>query len=225
MLVSEFTSLVYGEMDADGSNRWSPDLVVLTGGMISTNEWSDIVNQNRYYRFAQVPVTTDDQGRIAIADLTTGTGDTTQNFYRMLTGPTDGNILWTETDFNTVPLGTMQGNQAPNAYTYYLAGDYFQLLPVQAGLALTCFVNWTPLSISQLAGAPSAITFPAGYELLLVYMTAATLLMKGGAESQAASDLMTLCDGIRKNMLSDIARRTTRPTFAVFQDGARDWGG
>lgn len=225
MLVSEFITNVQSYMDAEGSNRWSPALIQQVGGMISNNEWSDIINQNQYYRFAQVPVTCDSEGRIAIADLTTGSGDTTQYFYRVLSGPTDGNFIWQETDFAAVPLGTQQGAQFPNQYQYYLAGDYFQLLPPQAGLQLTVPVNHVPPTIAQLAGPTSVIPFVPNYEFLLVWMTAATLLMKGGSESQAASDLMTLSDGARKNMLGDVGRRTTRPTFAIYTDPASAWNG
>lgn len=225
MIVSEFITAVLGYMDAEGSTRWSPDLITQIGGMISNNEWSGIINQNRFYRFNQLSVTTDANGAIPISSLTTGSGDTTRYFYRMLTGPTDGNILWTETDFSIVPLATLAGNQSPNQYQYYLAGDVFQLLPVQVGQVMTCFVNWVPPSISQLASPASTIDFVTNYEYLLVWMTAATLLMKGGAESQAASDLMTMSVGARENMLGDIGRRTTRPTFALFPDSSAAWGG
>lgn len=226
MLRSEFVTAVKSYMDAEGSARWPDDLIVAIGGITSQNEWSDIINQNRFYRFATRSVTTDSDGRVAIADLTTGSGDSTEYFYRVLVGFSDGNILWTETDFNYVPMATQTGYQVPNRYQYYLAGDYFQLLPVQASLGpLSCQVNHTPPTVAQLAGDSSVVRFPSGYEYILVWVTAATLLMKGAAESRAASDLMQLADGARKNMLGDIARRSARPTSAVFQDSATSWGG
>lgn len=223
MLVSEFTDAVLGYMDAEGSNRWSPAVIVAAGGIVSTSEWSDIINQNRYYKFAQRTVTTDSQGRIALADLSSGAGDSAQYFYRLLPGLTDGNLLYSETTFANVPLAALQGSQSPFQYQYYYIGDYFQILPVQSGLILYAPVNWTPPSISQLAGPGSTIPFVTGYEQILVWMTAATLLMKGAAESQAASDLMSLSDGARKNMLGDLARRTTMPTFAIYPDTAAAW--
>lgn len=226
MLRSEFITAVKSYMDAEGSARWPDDEIIALGGIVSQNEWSDILNQNRFYRFGTRSVTTDSEGRIAIADLTTGSGDSTEYFYRVLVGFSDGNILWTETDFNYVPMATQTGYQVPNRYEFYLAGDYFQLLPVQASLGpLTCQVNHTPPSISQLASDASTIRFPTGYEYIPVWVTAGTLLMKGAAESRAASDLMQLADGARKNMLGDIARRSARPTQAVFQDSASAWGG
>lgn len=224
MLVSEFTDAVKVYMDAQGSNRWDPTTIIGAGGIVSTNEWSDIINQNRFYKFAQRTVVTDSLGRIAISDLDSGAADSKQYFYRMLPGLTDGSTLYGETDFDYVPMATQLSTQTFPPQ-YYLAGDYFQVLPVQAGLTLYAPVNWTPASIAQLAGPTSPIPFPVGYEYILVWVTAATLLMVGASESQAASDLMSLADGARKNMLGDIARRTTRPTFAVFTDSAASWGG
>ncbi len=221
----DFQNNVLSFMDAESSNRWTSAIIQSVGGIVSQNEWSDIVNQNQYYRFGTRSVTTDSQGRVAIADLNSGSDDTTEYFYRVLIGFTDGNTLWTETDFRYVPLATQTNYQNPYAYSYYLAGDYFQILPVAVGTTLTVAVNHTPPTIAQLAGDTSIVPFPSGYEWILVWVTAATLLMKGAAESQAASDLFSLAADARTNMLGDIARRTTRPTLALYQDSARSWGG
>jgi hypothetical protein len=221
----EFQNNVLNFMDAESSARWSPALIQSVGGIVSLNEWSDILNQNQYYKFATRSVTTDANGCVSVASLTTGSGDTVQTFARVVGPFTDGNILWTETDYRYVPLATQSNYQTPASYQYYLAGDNFQLLPVQSGLALTVVVNYIPATIAQLAGDSSTVIFPSGYEWILVWVTAATLLLKGGAESQAASDLYSLADDARKNMLSGIARLTTRPTFALFQDDPGNWGG
>lgn len=225
MIVSDFITAVQAYMDAENSLRWTPALITQIGGIVSQNEWSDIVNQNPYYRFGVRSVTTDSSGRVPISQLNNGSGDTTEYFYRLLAGFTDGNTQWTETDFRSVPLGTQANVSTPYERVFYLAGDYFQLLPVAAGTALTVAVNHTPPNIAQLAGVASSIPFPTGSEYILVWVTAATLLLKGASESQAASDLFSLADSARKNMLGDIARRTTRPTFAIFTDSAADWGG
>ncbi len=221
----EFQNNVLSFMDAESSARWTPELILSVAGIVSQNEWSDIVNQNQYYRFAQRSVTTDSQGRVAIADLNSGSGDSAEYFYRVLIGFTDGNTLWTETDFRYIPLATQTNYQNPYVYSFYLAGDYFQIIPVAVGTALTVAVNHTPPTIAQLAGDTSVVPFPNGYEWILVWVTAATLLLKGAAESQAASDLFALADSARKNMLGDIARRTTRPTLALYQDSPSAWAG
>lgn len=210
-------------MDAEGSTRWSPAQIIQAGGIVCQSEWSDLLNQNRFYKFGQRTVTTDSNGLVSLASLNSGSGDSAQYFYRLLS-LSDANYLYRETDFNYVPMATVVGFQSPFEYLYYYAGDNFQVLPVQSNVTMTAFVNWTPPTIAQLAGDDSVITFPSGYELVLVWVTAATLLMKGAAESQAASDLLSLASDARRNMQGDIARRTTRPTFAVFQDSAASWG-
>lgn len=221
----EFQNNVTNFMDAETSVRWSTALILSVAGIVCQNEWSDILNQNQYYTFGTRSVTTAAGGTVAISDLNAGSGDAAQYFYRVLVGFTDGSVLWKETDFRYVPLGTQQNYQNPYEYLYYLSGNYFQLLPVATGTVLTVQVNYTPPTIAQLAGDDSVVQFVAGYEWILVWVTAATLLLKGGTESQAASDLMTLADGARKNMLGDIGRRTTRPNFALYQDSASAWAG
>lgn len=193
--------------------------------MVSQAEWTGILNQNPYYRFANRSVTTDSSGRIAISDLSSGTGDSREYFYRMLVGPTDGNVLWRETDLRSVPLGTQSSAQSPSEYLFYLAGDYFQLLPVASGTALTVAVNHVPPTIAQLAGEDSTVVFPTSYEYVAVWTTAGTLFMKGGAETGAAADLFALASDARRRMLADIGRRTTRPSFALFSDSPAAWGG
>ncbi len=221
----EFQNNVLNFMDAESSDRWTPALIQSVGGIVSQTEWSGIMDQNQYYHFSQLSVTTDSDGRVALSDLDSGSGDTAQYFNKLLVGFTDGNTLWVETDFRYVPLATQTNWQNPYEYSYYLSGAYFQILPVASGTALTATLNWLPANIAQLAGDDSVIPFPRGYEWILVWVTAATLLLKGGAESQAASDLFSLADSARKQMLGSIARLTTRPTSALLQDSPQSWGG
>lgn len=221
----EFETNVKSFMDADGSTRWSAATIQSVGGIVSLSEWSGILEQNQYYRFARRSVTTDASGRVALSALDSGSGDSAEYFNRVLVGFTDGNTLWSETDFRYVPMATQTNWQSPYAYAYYLQGEYFQLLPVASGTALTVTVNYTPPTIAQLAGDSSVIPFPRGYEWVLVWQTAATLLLKGGAESQAAADLFALADTTRRQMLGSVARLTTRPTSALLQDARSDWGG
>lgn len=225
MTRDEFVANVRQFMDAESSTRWTDPFILAVGGTVCQTEWSEILDTNQYYRVGTRSVTTDSAGRVAIADLTTGSGDSTENFYRLLTGLTDGNILWTQTDLGYVPLGTQTNFQSPYQYLYYLAGEYFQLLPVQSGLALTVQVSHTPPTVAELTSGSSVLDFPRGYEQIVAWVTAATLLLKGAAESQAASDLFSLADSARSNFLGNIGRRTTRPTSPIFQDSAASWGG
>ncbi len=204
--------------------RWDKTTINAVGGNVFQEEWSNILDANQAYRFAKVSVTTDANGAVAVANLTTGAGDTAQNFYRVLSGFSDGTVLYRETDYRNVPLGTTTNYNSPWDYLYYLAGANFQILPVQASLALTCWVNWTPPRIDQLSGDSVAIDFPDGAEYLLVWQTAARLLLKGGVQTDAAQALSALANEARKNLLARIGRLTTRPNFLMFADRASTWG-
>lgn len=224
--VQQYVDATRSFMDAETSTRWSDAEIIAVGGLVFNTEWSGILNTNQYYRLNNVAVTTDSSGRIAIADLTTGSGDTAKRFYRVLTGPSDGNILWKETDLRYVPLGTQTNYQNPYEYLYYLAGsDYFQLLPVASGTALTMTVNWTPTSIADLAGVSSTIDFPAGSEYILPWTAAGSLLLKGGTEAAAATNLFSLANDARKQMLGSVGRLTVRPSSALYNDSPAAWGG
>lgn len=225
MTRDEFVANVRQYMDAESSTRWTEPLILAVGGTVCQTEWSEILAQNQYYRCATRTVTTDSQGRVAIADLTTGSGDSTEYFYRLLTGFTDGYTLYTQTDLEYVPLATQTNYQSPFQNLFYLAGDYFQLLPVQSSITLTVQVNHTPPTVAELSSGSSTITIPRGYEWVLVWVTAATLLLKGAAESAAASDLFSLAESARLSNLADLARLTTRRTTPIFQDSAGEWGG
>lgn len=237
MTKTQFVSQVINALDATGIDanlaastttpRWDSTTILVVGSNVMSEEWGNILNQNADYRFNSVSVTTDSSGRIAIADLTTGSGDTKKNFYRVLSGPTDGNVLYRQTDFRNVPLATISNYNSPWDYLYYLSGsDYFQCLPVASGTALTVVVNWTPPVVNDLSAGSVVLDYPTNSEMVLVWRTAAKLLIgKGGDESGAAAALDALADDARVQLLGSIARLTTRPTALGFQDLAMHWGG
>lgn len=221
-----FISNVRSYMDAEGAPRWSNALITSVADIVLTNEWSDILNANRYYRFSLVSVTTDSDGRVPFADLSTGTGDDAQYFFRVLDeGFTDGNNIWTEVQFRDVPFATIINTQWNSSYAFYPAGEYFQMLPLMPSLALTAAVNYTPPVLSQLASDTSVVPYPDKYEWIPVWQTAATLLLKGGSQADSASLLAGLAKDARQNMLAHIARATTKPTSALYVDGPAEWNG
>lgn len=205
-------------MDAEFSVRWSPTVVQAVCNAVHDGEWSEILTAAPTYTFAQRSVTSDSNGQVTLTDLNSGTGDSQQLWYRILTVD-DGTNVYGETRFQDVPLarGTIERG-------YYLVGDILQLLPRQA-VALTVSVNYKPTSVSALASGASIVTFPENSEWLLAYEAAATLLLKGGAESGAAADLKRLAEGERSRMLNDLRRRTINPTRLSYPDGRSDWAG
>lgn len=211
-------------MDAVGSPRWSDETIKTVLNGVFDEEWSNILNAAPYYTFQQLSLTTDSNGQIPFSSLSTGGGDNQQNFYRILS-VSDGNVLYDETQFQYVPLATTTNYLPTYPRLYYYVGTNVQILPVATGTSLYIAVNYKPTAISDLASDTSVIDFPSANELLLAAHAAYKLLLKGGAEAQAASNYKRLADDERQTMLDDLRRRTINPTRMAYPDQKYDWSG
>jgi len=211
-------------MDAVGSTRWSDATIKLVLNNVFDGEWSNILNAAPYYRFAIRQTTTDASGQFAFTTLSSGSGDTEQNFYRIMS-VSDGNALYGQTRFQDVPLATTTNYLPTYPRLYYIAGQSVQILPVAASVALYVGVNYKPTAISDLAGDASIIDYPDNSHLVLVWQAAALLLLKGGTEAAAAANLKAMADDNRKSLLDDIRRMTINPTLMAYPDQKYAWGG
>jgi hypothetical protein len=211
-------------MDAVGSTRWSDNTIKTVLNNVFDNEWSSILNAAPYYRFAQRQVTTDVNGQFAFTTLDSGSGDSQQNFYRIMS-VSDGNVLYNQTRYQDVPLATTTNYLPTYPRLYYIAGQSVQILPVSPSQSLYVGINYKPTSISDLAGDTSIIDYPDNCHLILVWMAAAQLLLKGGTEAAAAANLKALADDDRKTLLDDIRRMTINPTMMAYPDQKYDWSG
>ena len=211
-------------MDAVGSTRWSDATIKLVLNNVFDGEWSSILNAAPYYRFAIRQVTTDVSGQFAFTTLNSGSGDTEQNFYRIMS-VSDGNVLYGQTRYQDVPLATTTNYLPTYPKLYYIAGQSVQVLPVSSSLGLYVGVNYKPTAISDLVGDASIIDYPDNSHLVLVWQAAALLLLKGGTEAAAASNLKAMADENRKSLLDDIRRMTINPTLMAYPDQKYAWGG
>jgi hypothetical protein len=211
-------------MDAESSPRWKESTVKAVLNSVFDAEWSNILNAAPYYTFSQRLLATDANGQIAFSAMNSGSGDTQQNMYRILS-VNDGSVLYTETSFQSVPLATTTNYLPTYPRLYYVAGQAIQLLPVATGTSVYVAVNYKPTPLSELAGITSTIDFPPNAEYIIIWAAAAQLLLKGGAESRAASDLKRLADDEREALLDDIRRRTINPTRMAYPDQKYEWGG
>ena len=211
-------------MDAVGSTRWSDETIKLVLNNVFDGEWSNILNAAPYYRFAIRQVTTDASGQFAFTTLNSGSGDTEQNFYRIMS-VSDGNVLYGQTRYQDVPLATTTNYLPTYPKLYYIAGQSVQVLPVSSSLGLYVGVNYKPTAIADLVGDASIIDYPVNAHLVLVWQAAALLLLKGGTEAAAAANLKAMADDDRKSLLDDIRRMTINPTLMAYPDQKYGWGG
>lgn len=212
--------------DATDSSRWSDSFLYSLLGMVFRDEWNGMLDTNPYYRFAKRTVTTDSTGLFAFSALNNGGGDSQQNAYKIMTLTDGANTVYRETDWRQVPLA-LSGTEDYLSYDrqYYLIGDSVQILPQTGNQSLQVGVNWTPTPIDELSNDLSTVDFPAGHENLLAMSAAALALSKGGAETQAAGDLLALAQKRREALYADVARKTGNPMFLQFPDHASVWGG
>ena len=216
-------------MDAVGpsgqaSGRWSDSLIKTVLNSVFDAEWDLLLDSAPYYTFAQRQVTTDANGQVALSALNSGSGDSQQNFRRAIS-VSDGNVLYSETRFQDVPLATTTNYLPTYPRMYYQAGTVFQILPVSAGVALYIACNWKPTALLDLASDSSTVEYPDNSHLILVYAAAAQLLRKGGSEATEANVLSRMADEERSTMLDNLRRRTTNPTRLAYPDLKYEWGG
>lgn len=211
-------------MDAVASTRWSDTFLYSLLGLKFREEWTGILDACPTYRFAQRSVTTAADGTFALSSLNSGSGDSLQTLNKILT-ITDGNsIVYQETNFSAVPLGTVGANASLQFdRLYYLAGTNAQILPATS-TALTITVNHTPTVIDSLSGDSVEADFPTGYEHLVALSAAADALATGGTETSAAGDLRALAQTYRQALYGEMQRRTTNPLVMGFTDRAAVWG-
>lgn len=226
MSVTRLQAIAYARemMDGASSARWTDTWIKTVLGLVGMREWQTILGANPLYRFGSRSATTDSSGTFLYSGLDSGSGDTKQNWYRILS-ISDGQTVYKETQFQDVPLGTTTQYALTSAPFWYDAGLSVQVLPVQSSLALTVAVNWMPTRIDLLAADASIIDFPEGHESILWLEAAATLLSKGGMENDAAQTMRAMAQQEREMMFQRIGRRSAGPINLGYSDLAGDWGG
>lgn len=227
MTRAQLTALTREVMQATGSSQWSDATLQSWLGLAHWQEYGNILNVINSWQMQAVNVTQDADGRFAVSALSTGTGDTAKNFYRILAlaqPATTGGVyqfFYQQSQFKMYP------NPQPNTampYVWYRYGQYIQVLPVQNGVGLTVTVNYRPPRVDQLSADSIAVDFPDGYETLLAWRAAGLALRKGGTEAEAAFVMDQTAKEIREEMLMDLGRTGTTPIIAGAFDDISDWG-
>lgn len=213
-------TLVDEMADAAGSPRWGTTLKRQLLGEVHWREWRDLLNVNRMLRVGDRTVTTDANGRVAKSALNAGSGDTLTTSYRILTVRAD-NIFYTPARYEEYPISPAVVSLPQ---VWYELGDELQLIPAAPGTVATITVNHIPARADTLSDDNATVTFPDGYDLLLAYETAASMFMKGAAESNLTAEMRSMATALRERLHQDVSRLSTRPTRVMAMDDKMDWG-
>lgn len=224
MTKSDLRTRVLQAADAVGTTRWDTTAngeVDQHIGIVMDKEWKRILNANAFYRVSRLAPVSDSDGYYALADFSSGTGDSTQRLYRIIAITID-NVVYEQTQLSRYVLAPTTTVATP-MYLWYIEGTKIAALPKQTLKEASVVVNWIPPRQDQLSGDSVTVDFPNGYENVLVWASAAQLLNKGGAESDAASILAAQAEELREDMLQDLARQSIKPITMQFNDMNYDW--
>ncbi len=216
--LDELVLMAKEQAEAGASSNWTPAEILTALDITFIREWNTILASAPYERVNTVTATTDANGVLPFASLTTGTGDTAKVF-RNIIQVSDGVNVFRETRVDLVPP-TVTGQ----AMSYYLTGDSLYALP-QTTQSLRVLVNWRPVSPKNLVNGASVVDFPSDGIILLAMGAAALMLARGGTEASAAAAILNLAMQVREDMLSSMRRRSGNPRFARYPDTAAQWSG
>lgn len=221
MARSTLLTLVDEMADANGSPRWGTTLKLQLLGEVHWREWKTLLNVARHLRMAERTLTTDGAGRFQKSALTAGSGDATETWYRILSLQ-QGNFFYQPTEYEQYPKSP---STVALPQVWYEYGDQIQLIPAATGVPVTVVVNHLPQRADLLSSDTATVVFPDGYDLILAYETAASMFMKGAAESQLAGELRAAAAVLRDQMRQDVGRLSVRPLRMKAMDDRWDWGG
>lgn len=205
-----------------GSNQWSDAIVRVWLGVCHRRAWKQILNANNEYRMAMLSVTQDANGQFLKTALDSGSGDTAQTHYRILSLSDNQQFFYRQVRYQDFPS---PASPIILPYVWYELGTSIQVNPVQQGAVCSAMVNWMPTRADNLASDASVVDFPDDYENALSFHTAAMIAMKGGNEIQAASVYKAQGDAIIEDMLNDLRRAGKDPTRMRAMDDAASYGG
>lgn len=226
---TQYRTRTLRRMDGEASDRWD-DTAGPAGeidqvlGVEHDRAWRKILNANPYYRMSKRTPTSDASGRYAISDLSSGSGDSAERFYRVIEVLINNRRYPFE--HRTRDHLLAQEIEAQAGYYCYQEGDYLIAMPLSVSTQATgIWVNHLPTRIDNLSADSSDVTFPDGYEDIVCLRAAARLLRKGGAEVTAADVLDVDADELEGDMLADLKRFSVDPLRVEYGDSSADWGG
>lgn len=224
----QYRTRVLQRMDAAGATRWGSTTTQGVSSEIDNaasvcfdREWRRMLSIKPELRMESWTPTSDSSGRYLLTDIQTLTGDSQKRLFRVMVFRVD-NCTYQE-----VPARLWEGatTDNPMARVYWRRGDYLVALPITA--SKTVDIIWTchlPTRPDALSDDTQTCVFPGDYDEVVILEAAKMLLLKGGAETNAASDLAARAEELRQDMLQDVCRTGSRPMEFQYGDSSQDWG-
>jgi hypothetical protein len=216
--------------DAVGSERWDSATAGAQGetdqkiGRAYDRWWARILAVNPRYRYAKRTPTTSAAGLIALSDLSSGSGDSAERYYRVL-GVV---IAQRRYEFTDAPAQHEQAHAIDSGtgpYVWWRGGDSLYTLPAVASTVVTgVWVNHRPTAVHQLSADSVDVTFPDGYEDVANWEAAADLLMKGAEETGASIECRAMAQALGADLLADVQRDAAGPIRVQYGDDGSAWG-
>lgn len=216
---------VQRKADAVGSGRW--DTSAGTGSetdqviaVAYDREWIRVLDAAPDLRVTKHTATTDTNGQVAASDFSSSSA----RFHRVfaLYGP--NGAVYRKGHFRDYVASDEQPSWDR---VWYRVGQNLQVLPRESGATVKVWVVSLPTTFTGLAdGAAISVPTDAQEETfteIVALEAAALLLFKGGAEMSAGQALQQQAEGLRRQMLNDLARVAEGPTQMRYGDDALDW--
>lgn len=219
---AQLVTLTEESLDAVSSSRWGSTLKLQTLSLVHARGWRRILNAHRATRWASRSVTTDSNGRVALSDLSSGSGDSQERLYKVL-AVANGQRRYRLGEFMDDPMALVRST-SQMADLAWRQGDYLQMQPATEGDTLTVWVNHLPTPISELSADSVAVTWPTDYEPILAFEAAAILAAKGGAETDVSQTMTSLAADLWNDLLADLSRWHTDPLYVQASDSPHEWG-
>lgn len=216
---------VQRKADAVGSGRWDTSAGVGSEtdqviGVAYDREWIRVLDAAPDLRVTKYTATTNNNGQVTASNFSSSSA----RFHRVfaLYGP--NGAVYRRGHFRDYVAAEEQPSWDR---VWYRVGQDLQVLPIEAGATVKVWVVHLPTTFTGLADS-AEITVPSDaqsetFQEIVALEAAALLLFKGGAEMTAGQGLQQQAEGLRRQMLNDLARVAEGPTQMRYGDDAGDW--
>lgn len=207
-------------LSAKGSQRWPQSTTLLYHLSHAHNkEWAAILNEVPEYRTDDLTPTPDSQGRIPLASLTTGSGDSVHRFYKLRSIDQDGRPFYPRPKKRWPNVAVVRDT---SELLYRIDANYLYVGPSISGAINVC-VSHRPCKAGDLSSPGTEVEWPDGHEYVIVFATAALATMKGGAETDVSREFAGECRSLRNEVLTELARQDGEAPQMEYSDDASEW--